>query len=115
MKKLILAAVLAITMLTGCDSGQPGTKVEGSVYPKITQYGINTYKNTYYYAVDERTGVVYILFSSHKQAGITVALNPDGTPVTKNSLKRGGTNNEMQRMYIYERLRRWIISVYESR
>lgn len=87
MKKLMLTAMLAAIMLTGCDKGQAGTRVEGSVYPKITQYGMNTEKYTYFYAVDERTGTVYLLFDAHKRAGITDAVNPDGTPVTKEQLE----------------------------
>ena len=87
MKKLILAAVLAVTMLTGCDVGQDGTTVKGYVYPKITQYGADTEEYTYFYALDERTGVVYLLFTGFRCAGITVALNADGTPVTKEQLE----------------------------
>ena len=87
MKKLMLAALLAAVMLTGCDRGQAGTMVEGSVYPKITQYGMDTEECIYFYAVDERTGTVYLLFDAYRRAGITVALNPDGTPVTKEQLE----------------------------
>ena len=94
MKKLILAIMLAAVMLTGCDMGQTGTMVEGGVYPKITQYGADTRINTYYYAVDERTGVVYLLFDAEKRAGITVALNADGSPVTKEQLEAWRSDDE---------------------
>lgn len=87
MKKLILAAILAATMLTGCDTGQKGTKVRGDVYPKITQYGTDTEEYTYFYAVDERTGTVYLLFDAFRRAGITDAVNADGSPVTKEQLE----------------------------
>lgn len=83
MKKLILASLLTAVMLTGCDVGREGTTVRGDVYPKIMQYGADTYEYTYFYAVDERTGVVYLLGQGHYRLGITVALNADGTPVTK--------------------------------
>lgn len=94
MKKLILAAILAAVMLTGCDGGYAGTMVEGLVYPKITQYGVHTEINSYFYAVDERTGVVYLLFNGEKRAGITVALNADGSPVTKEQLEAWRGDNE---------------------
>ena len=94
MKKLMLAALLAAVMLTGCDVGRAGTTVRGDVYPKIMQYGANTDEYTYFYAVDERTGVVYLLFNSYKRAGISVALNPDGTPVTKEQLEAWRNDDE---------------------
>lgn len=94
MKKLILAALLVAVMLTGCDVGQDGTTVKGDVYPKITQYGADTEEYTYFYALDERTGTVYLMFSGFRCAGITVALNPDGTPVTKEQLKAWRGDNE---------------------
>ena len=87
MKKLILATILVAIMLTGCDAGQRGTKVEGLTYPKITQYGADTNTTNYFYVVDERTGVVYLMFNGAYRGGITVALNADGTPVTKEQLK----------------------------
>ena len=94
MKKLILAAILAAVMLTGCDAGQTGTKVEGGVCPKITQYGTDTGEYIYFYAVDERTGVVYIMLNGAYRAGITVALNADGTPITKEQLETWGSDDE---------------------
>ena len=94
MKKLILAALVAAVMLTGCDSGKAGTKVERSVYTKITQYGTGTGTNSYFYVVDERTGVVYIAFEGLYRGGITVALNADGTPVTKEQLEAWRSDDE---------------------
>lgn len=94
MKKILLAAVLVAVMLTGCDSGQRGTTVKGDVYPKITQYGIDTGEFTYFYAVDGRTGTVYLLFEAYGRGGITVALNADGTPVTKEQLKAWSKEEE---------------------
>ena len=87
MKKILIAAILAAVMLTGCDAGQNGTYVKSLTYPKITQYGTDTGTYTYFYAVDERTGVVYLVLSGAYRAGITVALNADGTPVTKEQLE----------------------------
>ena len=88
MKKLILAALLTAVMLTGCDAGRTGTRVEGGVYPKITQYGAETEYYTYFYAADERTGTVYFIFRDYNgSSGITVALNADGSPVTKAQLE----------------------------
>ena len=88
-KKFLLAAMLAAVMLiTGCDAGRTGTKIRGDVYPKITQYGAETEYYTYFYAADERTGTVYFIFRGYNDSsGITVALNADGTPVTKEQLE----------------------------
>ena len=94
MKKLILAALLAAVMLTGCDVGQTGTMVRGSVHPKIAQYGADTGTNSYFYVVDERTGVVYLAFEGFYRGGITVSLNADGTPVTKEQLKAWRSDDE---------------------
>lgn len=94
MKKLMLAALLAAVMLTGCDAGQKGTAVKGGVYPKIVQYGADTGEYTYFYTVDERTGVVYIVLDGLYRGGITVALNADGTPVTKEQLEAWRTDDE---------------------
>lgn len=70
MKKLILAAILATVMLTGCDKKEKDFRE----YPTREYFS---------YVADEHTGVVYI-YTSH---GITVALNIDGTPVTKDQLE----------------------------
>ena len=95
MKKLILAAILAAVMLTGCDAGRTGTTVKGGVYPKIMQYGADTGRYIYFYAVDERTGAVYFIFRGENGgSGITVALNADGTPVTKEQLEAWRGDNE---------------------
>ena len=94
MKKLILAVMLTAIMLTGCDAGKSGMKVESLTHPKITQYGVNTNTYVYSYAVDERTRVVYIIFDSKYRAGIAVALNADGTPVTKEQLEAWRGDNE---------------------
>ena len=95
MKKLMFAAVLAAVMLTGCDAGRTGTLVRGSVHPIITQYGTDTGYHTYFYAVDERTEVVYFIFrGDNGRSGITVALNADGTPVTKEQLEAWSGDDE---------------------
>ena len=87
MKKLIFATVLAAIMLTGCDNGQRGTTTKGGIYPKITQYGADTQNYKYFYVLDERTGTVYLMFSGFRCAGITDAVNADGSPVTKEQLE----------------------------
>lgn len=95
MKRLILAAVLIVTMLTGCDNGQRGKIVKGDVYPKIVQYGADTEKYHYFYVVDERTGTVYFMFRGYNgSSGITDAVNADGTPVTKEQLEAWRGDNE---------------------
>lgn len=70
MKKLILAAMLASVMLTGCDIKEKDFR----------EYSTGDY---FSYVADEHTGVVYI-YTNH---GITVALNADGSPVAKDQLE----------------------------
>ena len=72
--------------LTGCVSNKSSKKPMTSLpAPQITSYGIDE-PGDYYYVVDERTGVVYISYNSVKRHSMTVALNADGTPVTKEQL-----------------------------
>ena len=77
MKKLILAAILAAVMLTGCNIKEKDFK----------EYTTGEY---FGYVADEHTGVVYI-YTNH---GITVALNADGSPVTKEQLEAWRGDNE---------------------
>jgi len=88
MRKAIAILPLAALLLTGCDKGTHGTNVSSQEYqPRITVYAADANTITYYYIVDDRTGVVYLQFDGMYRAGITPMLNPDGTPVTKDQLE----------------------------
>ena len=88
MRKAIAILPLVALLLTGCDEGTPGTKVSGKESrPRITVYASDVTSPRYYYVVDDRTGVVYLQFEAFNRGGITVMLNPDGTPVTKDQLE----------------------------
>ena len=47
----------------------------------------------YYYIIDNRTEVVYLLYDYGRKGGVTVMLNADGTPVLKNQLETVEKNN----------------------
>ena len=79
-KKLILAAVLATVMLTGCDNKDFSSE--------------NGVTGSYRYFVDNHTGVVYIEYNGGYRGGITVALNADGTPVTKEQFEAWRGDND---------------------
>lgn len=88
MRKVIAILPLFALLLTGCDTGTTGTYVSSQEsQPRITVYAADASSPTYYYVVDDRTGVVYLEFDGLYRAGITVMLNPDGTPVTKDQLE----------------------------
>lgn len=80
MKKLFLLFLLA-GMLAGCGVTQYEELPDSAVIPSFTRYVISSADGTAY-MVDNRTGVVYILYGR----GLTVLLNADGTPVTKEQL-----------------------------
>lgn len=88
-KKVII--LISLTMfafgLIGCSTKTPPKKLgNGFPVPKMTSYASYGEPGEYYYVVDERTGVVYISYNSVKRHSMTVALNADGTPVTKEQL-----------------------------
>lgn len=90
-KILFIALTLCILLLlTGCeDYGVSYTKEFSGFAPQITIYGepFNTDALYFLYAVDERTDIVYIIGASYKKGFMSVALNSDGTPMTKNQLE----------------------------
>lgn len=76
--KIVLSALL----LAGC--GNPYT-VRNKKGPAImTVYSSDN--DTFFYAIDENTGVVYLMFSAPYKGGITVAYNADGTIMKKSDL-----------------------------
>lgn len=94
MKKKLVLAIFATTLLfaSGCDDGAKSKLENSSIIgsPDITQYAKDSttvYK--YFYVVDNNTNVVYLQFFGGYNAGITVMLNADGTPITVDQLKFG--------------------------
>ena len=79
-------------MLTGCEEGQStSTTGYSSEYnvPDISSLAKDTGPYNYFYVIDNNTGVVYLQFVDYRRrrAGITVALNADGTPITIDQIK----------------------------
>ena len=78
-------------MLTGCEEGQSistiGYSTEYNV-PDVSCLAKDTGLYNYFYVIDNNTGVVYLQFSGYRRAGITVALNADGTPMTVDQIKK---------------------------
>ena len=93
MKKLLAIVLICLIGLTGCDTGKAAEKHSDiKIYPDVSEYAVDgtDIHNTYFYIVDNKTGVVYIGMYGYKTGGITVALNADGTPMTKEQLEVEG-------------------------
>ena len=92
MKKVIaIIAFAMLLMLAGCGEGQSIRKYGYSdeiEVPDITVLAKDIDPYNYYYLVDNKTGVVYLQFDGFRRAGITVMLNPDGTPVTIDQIRK---------------------------
>lgn len=99
MKKAIsLVGLIAILfLLAGCDEGKA---IPGNGYSdryskpdmKLLAKDVESYD--YFYVVDNATGVVYLQFYGYSRAGITVALNADGTPITVEQLETDERNRK---------------------
>ena len=78
--KLILMALVGAIVFgcAGCSDGQLVAKGY-TAPPNMTIYTNNG--GAFYYAVDNSTNVVYVVLDIYNKGGITVMLNPDGTPV----------------------------------
>lgn len=92
--KVMAVVCLSVTVLSlaGCNEGQStpdvGYSIEKYIKPDITVLAKDVPHYSYFYVVDNKTGVVYIQFYGYRQAGITVLMNPDGTPVLADQIKR---------------------------
>ena len=75
-----------VVFTAGCDRGNRPEQIKGSIYPNMKVYAVDAGTKDYYYVVDKNTGVVYIQFEGTRTAGITPALNADGTPMTADQL-----------------------------
>ncbi len=86
----IICLTAMLFMLAGCKEGQssstPGYSSE-YIAPDISIIAKDTDSYDYFYVIDNNTGVVYLQFNGFRRAGITVALNADGTPVTIDQIK----------------------------
>ena len=81
MKKAIeLGVAVAMVAAVGCGAAETAKGDESGRIRLITERGIDL--STYYKViVDEETGVEYLWIDGHKAGGVTVLMNPDGTPM----------------------------------
>ena len=79
---VLIKIVLSALLLTGCSNPHTSCNKKGptnmTVYSSDNEY--------FYYAIDENTEVVYLMFSAPYRGGITVAYNADGTIMKKSDL-----------------------------
>lgn len=89
----IICLTAMLFMLAGCKEGQsqstPGYSKE-YIEPDISILAKDLDSYDYFYVLDNNTGVVYLQFTGFRRAGITVALNADGTPVTVDQIRTEG-------------------------
>lgn len=87
----IICLITVVLSLAGCDEGQSvqdaGYSIENDK-PDITVLAKDIPHYSYFYVVDNNTGVVYLQFYGYRKAGITVMMNPDGTPVFADQIKK---------------------------
>ena len=88
---IICLSIIIVLSLAGCDEGQSRQDAYYSIENNkadVTVLAKGVPKYSYFYVVDNKTGVVYIQFHGNYQGGITVMVNPDGTPVLADQIKR---------------------------
>lgn len=81
---VIIAALLLTTMLAGCgrnDSLTSDTITERFFYIEDTNSGLS-YNSI---IVDRETGVMYLFHGSGYKGGLTIMVNPDGSPLVYES------------------------------
>ena len=84
--KKILVIILCLMLLTGCtENNSTALLSDQNIQPNIMT--LNSNSNRYYYIVDRNTHVVYLMFFSGHQAGMTVVLKADGTPMLAEDLR----------------------------
>ena len=81
---IVIVLLIALVALFGvlADGNGATTVASEGIRPDVTAYG----NGSYFYLVDNRTGVVYLEYSFSYQHGLSVMLNPDGSPVTMDQL-----------------------------
>lgn len=81
-KIVILLCALSLLIFLGCGvNANAGTKYS----PNIVEID-HSIMDSYYYAIDANTGVVYLSYDAYYRHSMTVMLNADGTPVTAEQL-----------------------------
>lgn len=86
--KIILLAVLCAlcVVLVGCDDGRKAEKRDSyGVKPNMIMYG-KWADGYFYYAVDDRSGIVYIIGGAGNWGYMAPAYNADGTLMTQAQL-----------------------------
>lgn len=87
-KAIIIVFCLLCLFLCGCDDGREAERRDSyGVKPSMIIYGKDDGNAWFSYAVDERTGVVYILGGGGYRGYMAPALNADGTPMLKDQLR----------------------------
>ncbi|MBR2994921.1 hypothetical protein IKF32_03340 [Candidatus Saccharibacteria bacterium] len=87
---VIAIAVMSLGLLafSACDSTTTKLSYEkipdDANIPELVKY--ENSGSSFSFLVDKGTGVVYLYYNGYRQAGITVMLNADGTPVTAEQL-----------------------------
>lgn len=76
MRKVLI--VLVCLLLCGCENAPE---------PDVTYCGNDLVALQKSYIVDNQTGVVYMYVHDGNAAGVTVMLNRDGSPVTREQLE----------------------------
>lgn len=92
---VICLSIIIVLSLAGCGEGQSRQDVGYSIESNkadvtVLAKGVPNY--SYFYVVDNKTGVVYLQFHGNYQGGITVMMNPDGTPVLADQIKKEESN-----------------------
>lgn len=82
MKKLLLLLLLPVMLLGGCGDikSDDFVSVEQDRFVEVKNYWSTTGCD-YTIVVDKETRVMYLMFRAGYKGGLTVMLNPDGTPM----------------------------------
>ena len=82
MKKLLLLLLLPVMLLAGCGDTRSDdyVSVEQDRFVEVKNYWSTTGCD-YTIVVDKETRVMYLMFRAGYKGGLTVMLNPDGTPM----------------------------------
>lgn len=85
--KIICACAMFSLLLSGCvkNANKPDKDISSGITPNILSTS-NLGSEDYFYIVDKNTGVVYLGYEGYRRYGLSVMLNPDGTPVTAEQL-----------------------------
>lgn len=86
---LCFVIICVSSICCSCANNPPKINVADNVLPSVTILSDDSDINDaeIFYIVDDKTGVVYLGFSQYYRAGITVMLNPDGSPVMYDQIK----------------------------